>query len=433
MQGWISLAIHASLALAQFGQGLENLLDGNALTCDLPNGRKSKFPLLDDAVQIRSPWIDDELVLVQDQISRFIARDLAPQAQRWERDRQVDRQSWCKAAEAGLICTSIPEVYGGGGGTLAHEAIIQQELARAGLGGTFGVCISIQSAIVANYILAYGTEAQKQRWLPAMARADLIAAMAMTEPGAGSNLQNIRTRATPTLGGYRLTGQKTFVGNGQIANLVLVAARTKEAAGSTSISLLAIETETAKGFQRGGTLEKLGVRVQDTSELLFDDVFVPHENLLGGEPGNGFAQLMDQLAWERMVIALNATVAMERAVELTVAYVRQRMAFGSRLIDYQNPLFVLGDAKAQASVSRELVDSLMVKLLGGSLDATQAAIAKLWTTETAFKVIDACQQLFSGYGYMDDYPIARLLADAQVARVQGGANEIMKLIIARSL
>jgi acyl-CoA dehydrogenase len=380
----------------------------------------------------RSPWIDDELAMLQEHAARFIAGELVPHRERWDREGQVDRAAWARAAEAGFLCASIPVEYGGGGGTLAHEAVIHQELSRAGLGGSFGTGNTIHSAIVAHYILAYGTEEQKQRWLPAMARGERIGAIAMTEPGAGSDLQNIRTRATPAQGGWLLNGAKTFISNGQTADLIVVVARTSEDKGAKGVSLLVLEAEGAEGFQRGRNLEKVGMHGQDTSELFFDDVFVASDNLLGGE-GGGFGQLMHQLAWERMIIALDAVVNMERAVALTTDYVRERKAFGRPLMDFQNTQFVLAECGTQATVGRTFADSLMVKLLAGQLDAISAAKAKLWCTEAQCKVIDACQQLFGGYGYMTEYPIARMFADARVSRVYGGANEIMKMIIARAL
>ncbi|MBB6125310.1 acyl-CoA dehydrogenase family protein [Sphingobium subterraneum] len=371
--------------------------------------------------------------MLQDSVARFIATELLPKAEQWERERQIDRASWAKAGQAGLLGASIPEEFGGSGGTLAHEAVIQHELARAGLAGSFGIAHGIHSAIVAHYILSYATPAQKERWLPDMASGRSVAAIAMTEPGAGSDLQAIRTKAVAEGNGYRLNGQKTFISNGQTANLICVVAKTDNAKGTGSMSLLMVEADKVDGFRRGRNLEKLGLHGQDTSELFFDDVFVPADNLLGGEPGQGFGQLMSQLAWERLMIALNAQTNMERAVELTIEYVKDRSVFGGRLMDQQNTQFVLADAKTQAAVGREFVDALMVRLLDGELDATTAAMAKLWTTDTAFRVIDGCQQMFGGYGYMQEYPIARLFADARVARIYGGANEIMKRIIGRSL
>ncbi|HEX3919416.1 MAG TPA: acyl-CoA dehydrogenase family protein, partial [Caulobacteraceae bacterium] len=368
------------------------------------------------SLEPRSPWIDEDLALLQDHVARFLQREFVPHAARWREERQVDRAAWLKAAEAGLLCASIPEAYGGGGGTWAHEAVINQELARAGLAGGFGAGNSVSSAIVAHYILAYGTEEQRQRWLPRMARGELIGAIAMTEPDAGSDLQGLRTAARAVDGGYRLSGQKTFISNGQTADLVVVVARTG-GAGAKGLSLLVVETADAEGFRRGRALDKLGMHAQDTSELFFDDVFVPAANLIGEEPGAGFVQLMHQLAWERMVIALTATVNMERAVDLTVDYARSRKMFGKALIDFQNTEFVLAGARTEAVVARTFVDALMVRLLAGELDPATAAMAKLWTTETQCRVIDACQQLFGGYGYMADYPIGELAADARVSRI----------------
>jgi acyl-CoA dehydrogenase len=371
--------------------------------------------------------------MLQDSVARFLEREFLPHAERWRQEKQVDRAAWLKAGEAGLLCASIPEAYGGGGGTLAHEAVIHQEITRAGLAGGFGAGNSVSSAIVAHYILSYGTEDQKQRWLPKMARGEIIGAIAMTEPDAGSDLQAVRTTAKPGDGGYRLNGQKTFISNGQSADLIVVVARTGDEPGAKGLSLVALETEGAEGFRRGRKLEKLGMHAQDTSELFFDDVFVPAANLIGETPGVGFGQLMNQLAWERMIIAIDATVNMERAVRLTTDYVRERKIFGKPLMSFQNTEFVLADAKTEAVVARTLVDALMVRLLAGELDGPTAAMAKLWTTETQCKVIEACQQLFGGYGYMAEYPIAQLYADARVSRVYGGASEVMKLIIARTL
>lgn len=382
---------------------------------------------------VRPAWLHDELTLLRDSAAKFISAELVPRAALWERDHQVDAASWAKMAKAGFLGASIPEEYGGGGGNLGHEAIIQQELARAGLAGSMGIAHGIHSAIVAHYVIAYATEEQKQRWLPAMAQGRLIGAIAMTEPGTGSDLQAIRTKATPSGNGYLLNGQKTFISNGQTASLIFVVARTGEESGAAGISLLAVETAGADGFRRGRNLEKLGLHGQDTSELFFDDVFVPADNLLGGEPGHGFAQLMSQLAWERLMVATNAAVAMERALALTLAYVRDRTAFGRPILEFQNTQFVLAEAATRSTLGRVFVDDLMGRLLAGTLDATTAAMAKLWLTETAFQVIDSCQQLFGGYGYMAEYPIAQLFADARVARIYGGTSEIMKLIIGRSL
>jgi acyl-CoA dehydrogenase len=380
-----------------------------------------------------SPWMSEELELLSQSVSRFVSRELAPFAAQWERDRCVDREAWRKLGEAGFLCVSIPENYGGGGGGYGHEAVIAQELARAGLAGGIGAGIGVSCGIVAHYILAYGTEEQKQRWLPAMARGELIGAVAMTEPGTGSDLQGVRTSAKRVGDSYVINGQKTFISNGQTAGLILVVARTDGVAGAGGISLIAVEADRADGFRRGRNLEKLGMHAQDTSELFFDDVTVPAENLLGLTPGRGFVQLMQQLAWERLSVALGAVVAMERAVAVTLSYVRDRRAFGKALFDFQNTQFVLAECQTLATVARSFVDQLMVKLLAGELDAVTAAMSKWWTTDTLGKVADQCLQLHGGYGYMTEYPIASLWADARVSRIYAGTNEIMKLIIARSL
>ncbi|RYY28841.1 MAG: acyl-CoA dehydrogenase [Sphingomonadales bacterium] len=369
--------------------------------------------------------------MIRDQAGRFFANGFAPRLDAWRQSGAVDAASWAEAGSSGLLCASIPEVYGGGGGGLAHEIVIQQEVSRAGLGSSFGIANMVHSGIVAHYILAYGSEAQKQRWLPAMARAERIGAIAMTEPGTGSDLQAIHTSAKRVAGGFLVSGQKTFISNGQTANLIAVVVRTGAEAGK-GLSILMVETEDAAGFERGRKLEKIGLDAQDTSELSFQDMFVPQDNLLGKE-GDGFRQLKHQLVWERMMIAIDAVVNIERAVELTIAYTRERSVFGNALIDFQNTQFVLADAKAQVLVACSFIDAMIARLLSGDLDAATAAAAKLWATETQCKVIDACLQLFGGYGYMTEYPIGRLYADARASRIYGGTSEIMKLIVARAL
>ena len=380
-----------------------------------------------------SPWIDEELSILQSHVERFLQREIVPDREKWEEQGFVDRTAWLKAGDAGLLCASVPEQYGGGGGHRGHEAVIIQEMGRAGVAGGFGAGNMVSSCIVAHYILGYGSEAQKRRWLPAMAKGEIVGAIAMSEPGAGSDLQGVSTSARKVDGGYIVNGQKTWITNGQCADLVIVVGKTDPTAGSKGISLIAVEPEVAKGFKRGKRLSKLGMHAQDTSELFFDDVFVPDDNLLGGEPGRGFVQLMQQLAWERMQIALTATVAMESAVALTIDYVKQRKLFGQQLLEFQNTQFKLAECKTQAVVARRFVDTLMVDLMAGSLEPETAAMAKLWTTETHGRVVDECLQLFGGFGYVTEYPIARLYADARVMRIFGGASEIMKLIISRTL
>lgn len=380
-----------------------------------------------------SPWIDEELSILGDHISRFAQKELLPKVDQWECDRRVDRESWKKAAAAGLLCASIPTEYGGSGGTRAHEAVIIQELAKLGLDSNIGAANSVSSGIVAHYILAYGTEQQRKRWLPGMSSGDIVGAIAMTEPGAGSDLQGIRTSAKKVKGGYLVNGQKTFISNGQTADLVLTVVTMDARLKGKGLSLLAIEPANTKGFRRGRNLEKIGRHGQDTSELFFDDVFVPEENLLGETEGRGFFQLVQQLPWERLSLALGAVSIIERAVDLTIAYAKERHAFGQPLIGFQNTQFKLAECKTNAVVARSFVDSLMVQLMAGQLSAETAAMAKWWTTDLLGKVADECLQLFGGYGYMIEYPIARIWANARVTRIFGGSTEIMKLLIARSL
>ena len=380
-----------------------------------------------------SPWSTEELSLLGEQVYRFLEKEFVPHRERWDREGIIDRAAWKKAGEVGILCASIPQEYGGGGGGLAHDIVIAEQVGRHDLMGGFGAGNSVHSQIVAHYILAYGTEAQKKKWLPKMATGEMIAAVAMTEPGTGSDLQNVKTRARREGDHYVISGAKTFITNGQNADLVVVVARTGAEPGAKNISLIVLETEGAQGFTRGRNLEKIGMHSQDTSELFFDHAEVPVENLLGGVEGQGFTQLMVQLAWERLQCAFFATVAMERAVEVTTNYVKERQAFGRRIFDFQNTQFVLAEAKTHAVISRTFVDQLLVRLLAGELDSTTAAMSKWWCTEMQCKVVDQCLQLFGGYGYMTEYPIARMYADARVQKIYGGTNEIMKVIIARTL
>jgi acyl-CoA dehydrogenase len=375
----------------------------------------------------------EELSILREQVRRFLEREFVPHRERWERNGVVDREAWRQAGAAGLLCAGIPETYGGGGGTFAHEVVISEEIGRAGLAGGFGAGNGVHSSIVAHYVLAYGTEEQKRRWLPRMATGELIGAIAMTEPGTGSDLQSIRTTALRDGGHYVISGQKTFISNGQNADLIFVVAKTDPAAGAKGVSIVAVETAEAKGFRRGRNLEKLGMHAQDTSELFFDDVRAPVANLLGEDEGRGFTQLMVQLAWERLSCAFGAVVAMEQAVEMTSQYVRERQAFGHPIMSFQNTQFKLAEAKTKAVIGRSFVDGLMVQLLAGILDPTTAAMAKWWCTQSQCEVVDECLQLHGGYGYMTEYPIARLYADARVQKIYAGSNEVMKMLIARAL
>jgi len=383
-----------------------------------------------------SPWMNQELSLLSDAASRFLAQEMAPQRERWEAEGIVDRASWRKMGEAGLLCASIPEAYGGAGGNYAHDIVIFEELARAGLAGGLGGGVSVHAGIVAHYILSYGTEEQKLRWLPGLASGEKVGAIAMTEPGTGSDLQAIRTTARRDGDHFLIDGAKTFISNGQNADYIIVVARSGTEAGAKGMSLVVVEADApgqAQGFCRGRNLHKIGMSAQDTSELFFDGVRVPIGNLLGEVEGQGFAQLMMQLAWERLQIAITGVINIEEAVRMTTAYTKERKAFGKSLLEFQNTQFKLAECATIATVARTFIDQMIVRLLAGELDAATAAMAKLWITEQQCQVIDECLQLFGGYGYITEYPIARLYADVRVARIFGGTSEIMKTIIARSL
>jgi len=377
-----------------------------------------------------SPWITDDLVIFQDSIRRFIANELTPHEERWAKQQHVDRETWLKAGEFGMLLPSIPEEYGGGGGTFAHDAIVTLEQSRA-ISTSLGT--NVHSGIVAHYLLRYASEAQKLDWLPKMARGELVAAIAMSEPGAGSDLKNIKCRAVRDGDSYVINGSKTFITNGYHADLILVVTKTDPEKGAKGVSIIVVETKDLKGFRRGRILEKIGQKGQDTTELFFDDVRVPCANLLGPEEGKGFIQLMQQLPQERMIIALGAVSTMERAVEETAEYVRQRKVFGQSLLDLQNTRFKLAECKTIATVARRFVDDCMAKVLKGELDPETAAMAKWWCTQQNCNVIDECLQLHGGYGYMTEYPIARLYVNARVGKIFGGSNEIMKELVARTL
>jgi acyl-CoA dehydrogenase len=378
----------------------------------------------------RPNWMTEDLVLLEDQARRFIADEFVPQLDRWHEQHMYERDVWTKAGAAGLLCASMPEEYGGAGGTFAHDAVIIRELGLAGF-DTFGA--PLHSGIVAPYILHYGTEEQKKRWLPKLATGEMVGAIAMTEPGTGSDLQGVRTSAVKSGNGYKLNGSKTFITNGQHANLVIVVAKTDSKQGAKGVSLMVVETDGAKGFRRGRKLKKLGQDSADTSELFFEDVQLPAESLLGTEEGQGFYQLMKELPQERLLVAIHASAMMERALALTIDYVKQRQAFGKKVIEFQNTQFELADCKSEATVARVFVDHCLERHIAGGLDAVTASIAKQWVTDTLCKTADRCLQLFGGYGYMDEYPISRIYRDARVMRIYAGTNEIMKLLISRSL
>lgn len=377
----------------------------------------------------KSPWIDDEIVALKEMATKFFEAELIPNQERFAEQKHVDREFWNKAGDLGLLCASIPEEYGGGGGTIAHDFALFD--AQYGLGDTsFGNMV--HSGLVAHYILAYGSEEQKQRWLPGMASGAIVGAIAMTEPGAGSDLKALRTSAVRDGDSYVINGAKTFISNGKHADIVIVVAKTDPSAGAKGVSLIVVETADAAGYRVGRLLDKLGMKGQDTAELFFDDVRVPASNLLGSE-GAGFGYLMKQLAHERLVVAVCAVAATEAALAVTVKYTKERNAFGAPLFEMQNTRFQLAECATLAQVSRVFVDSCIERHLRGELDGASASMAKAYTTEVQGQVVDKCLQFFGGYGYMLEYPIARMYADARVQRIYAGANEVMKELIARSL
>ncbi|MET4046677.1 MULTISPECIES: acyl-CoA dehydrogenase family protein [unclassified Rhodococcus (in: high G+C Gram-positive bacteria)] len=379
--------------------------------------------------EYRSSWIDDDIVALKDMATKFFEAELLPNQERFADQKSVDRDVWNKAGNLGLLCASIPEEYGGGGGTYAHDFAIFDAQYRLG-DTSFGNMV--HSGIVAHYILAYGSEEQKQRWLPKMASGELVGAIAMSEPGAGSDLKMLRTSAVRDGGEYVVNGAKTFISNGKHADLVIVAAKTDLSAGAKGVSLIVVETADVDGYRVGRVLDKIGMKGQDTAELFFEDVRVPAENLLGDE-GAGFGYLMKQLPHERLVIGVCAAAATETAVAITVQYTKDRSAFGGPLFDMQNTRFQLAECATLARVSRVFVGNCIERHLRGELDSTTASMAKAYTTDVQGRVVDTCLQLFGGYGYMAEYQIARMYADARVQRIYGGSNEVMKDLIARSL
>ena len=378
----------------------------------------------------RAAWMTEDLVLLEDQARRFMAAEFAPHLDQWHEQHFYPREVWTKAGAAGLLCASMPEEYGGAGGTFAHDAVINREYSLAGF-DSFGA--PLHSGIVAPYILHYGTEEQKRRWLPKLATGELVGAIAMSEPGTGSDLQGVRATAKKSGNGYVLNGSKTFITNGQHANLVIVVAKTDPKQGAKGVSLMVVETADASGFRRGRKLKKLGLDSADTSELFFEDVALPAESLLGIEEGQGFYQLMKELPQERLIVSVHAVAMIERAIALTVDYVKQRQAFGKKIIEFQNTQFVLAECKSEATVAKVFLDHCIGRHVKGELDTVTASMAKYWLTDLLGKIVDRCLQLFGGYGYMDEYPISRLYRDARVMRIYAGTNEIMKLMIARSL
>ncbi|AGT94220.1 acyl-CoA dehydrogenase [Rhodococcus erythropolis CCM2595] len=379
----------------------------------------------------RSPWMDDELEAVADLARNFFAKHVTPHQKRFASQGFPDKSAYRKLGTLGLAGMSIPTEYGGGGGTFAHDAVLFHEQVMA---GDHSLQLGVHSGIVPHYLNAYADHEHKLRWLPKLVSGEWVGAIAMTEPGTGSDLQNITTRAVRDGDDYLISGAKTFISNGRNCDLVIIAAKTDPSLGARGVSLIVAEVDdNTPGFERGRILEKVGQKGQDTTELFFDRLRVPATNLLGDREGTGFAQLMQQLLPERLICGVAATAAMERAVALTVEYTKSRNMFGQTLFDLQNTRFELAECASIARISRTFIDDCIVKYLAGRLDATTAAMAKYWLTDQQCAVIDRCVQLHGGYGYILEYPIAQMYADARIQRIYAGSNEVMKDLVARSL
>jgi acyl-CoA dehydrogenase len=378
--------------------------------------------------RFRPAWLTDQVAMFQETARRFFAREFVPHLEMWREQGCIDRALWRKAGNAGLLAASLPETWGGGG----SPALMATVLLEQGRIGDAAWGIGVQN-YVCHYILAYGTPEQQEKWLPRLASGDLVAAIAMTEPSAGSDLKNITTAARREEDHYALTGQKTFISNGLTANLICVVAKTNPLAGAKGISLLMFETDGVEGFRRGRRLRKIGLHAADTSELFFDNVAVPSGNLLGGVEGQGFGQLMSQLPWERLSIAVRCVGLGDFALEQTVAYVRRRKAFGATLFELQNTQFKLAEMKTKLEAMRSFIFDCIGRHQIGELDPSTAAMAKLFSTQALSEIVDECVQLHGGYGFMDEYPIARLYCDVRAQKIYGGSNEVMKLLVARHL
>ncbi|MCY6379706.1 acyl-CoA dehydrogenase family protein [Hoeflea prorocentri] len=371
----------------------------------------------------------DEHEMFRDQVRRFVEEEIRPYHDQWEKDGRVSRQAWLKAGENGLLCAAMPEEYGGAGADFLFSMVVMEELARA---GAMGPGFSLHSDIVAPYLLYYGTEELKKEWLPKMARGEAIGALGMTEPGAGSDVQGIKTTAIRDGDDFVINGQKVFITNGGNCDLIVLACKTDPAEGAKGTSLILVPSDTP-GFRKGNKLlEKVGWKAQDTAELFFDNVRVPITNLLG-QDGRGFYQMMEQLPQERLLQCVRAVANLEAALEWTIEHVRERKAFGRTIADFQNTRFKLAEVKAEAVMLRVFVDKCLEMHLAGELDSVDAAMGKMLTSEMLCQRLDDLLQLHGGYGYMWEYPIARAWADARVGRIAGGTGEIMREIIGRSI
>jgi acyl-CoA dehydrogenase len=379
--------------------------------------------------QHTSNWMDDDLTAFRDTVARFVETEMVPHEARWRAQHHVDRETWRLLGQTGLLCLDVPDQYGGAGGDFRHEAVMYEELGRRGISG-FGQGVH---SICAHYVLNHGTEVQKQRWLPRLASGELIGAIAMTEPAAGSDLRGVRTRAVREGDVYRINGSKIFITNGGSATLLMLLAKTNIEVPKGGMSLIMVETEGLAGYRVGRVLDKMGMQAQDTAELFFDDVRVPVDCLLGGEEGKGMHQMMADLPYERLIVALAGVAAMEGGLDATIAYTKSRKAFGQAIGDFQNTRFKLAELASMVRIARVFIDDCIDKRIKGTLDTETAAMAKWWITDTQQRVLDECVQLHGGYGYMNEYLVCRLFADSRVQRIYGGTNEIMKELISRSL
>jgi acyl-CoA dehydrogenase len=375
------------------------------------------------------PWMDPDLQVLRESVARFVEVEMLPHDAKWREQHHVDRDTWRKVGEAGMLLLDVPTEYGGGGGDFRHECILYEELNRRGLSG-FGQGVH---SICAHYVLNYGSEAQKKRWLPRMASGELIGAIAMTEPGAGSDLQGIRTRAVREGNEYVINGSKIFITNGSIAGLLMLVVRTNPTERKRGLSILMVETKDLAGYRVGRVLDKMGMHAQDTSELFFESVRVPADCLLGADEGQGMYQLMGDLPYERAIIAVCGVAAMEGAVAETTRYVKERKAFGQAIASMQTTRHKLAEIATLTRVARVFVDRCIAEVASGKLDTETASMAKWWVTDVQQQVLDECVQLHGGYGYMNEYLVCRMFADSRVQRIYGGTNEIMKELISRSL
>lgn len=376
------------------------------------------------------PWYDDEVSALFDLARGFFEREVVAHVERWDTQRHIDRSVWLQAGKLGLLLCSVPAEYGGGGGTFAHDLAVFD---AQGYAGDLSLGIAVHSGIVPHYLVQYGTEEQKRQWLPAMANGEVLGAIGMSEPGAGSDLKAIRTTAVRRGDEYVVNGSKTFITNGGSADMVVLAVKTDPKAGARGISLLIVDLRDTPGYQVTRVLDKVGQHGADTAEIAFTDVAVPASNLLGPDEGQGFGQMLAQLAQERLIVAAQAVGGMERAVDETITYTKSREAFGHSLFKFQNTAFELAECATIARTCRTFLDHCIGSHLAGRLDGTDAAMAKYWLTDQQCAVIDRCVQLHGGYGYMREYLIARMYEDARVQRIYAGANEVMKEIISRSL